>query len=288
MQNCRLSLLCFAVAVPLVCGPASAQEFSWRRVLMDESRTGTRMASAQDVEESLGSVKGRKYLAPNGRSYRGGAVREVAGIMLDAQPAMSHVKVVVGHSPRRMEAHAPESALSNWVADTYMNAVSELTGKKVDVSFANFGGIRTSMPEGNVLADDIMSMFPFKNKLCYLELKGADLRRIYEGFAAGRVQCIGGARLVIRDRKIESVTIGGEPLDDERTYGVATIDFLLDGGDNLSLARNALKLEILDEYVIDYMLPYVRRLTAEGKEIEYHEDGRVQVIGGVRPPARPE
>ncbi|MBQ4288052.1 MAG: 5'-nucleotidase C-terminal domain-containing protein, partial [Bacteroidales bacterium] len=92
------------------------------------------------------------------------------------------------------------------------------------------------------------------------------------------MQVIGGAKLTVKDGKLVDVLVGGEPLDDNRVYGVATIDFLLDGGDNLHIGRGAVSLQILDKNVIDVMMPYVKSLTAEGKDIVYQKDGRVEIL----------
>lgn len=260
---------------------ASAQEFDFRWTLtpMDASRTGVKAASAENVSEAMGEVRGHRYHAPNGRVFRKGSVCRVAGIMLAAQPEMAEVKEVIGYSPRAMYSHNPESELSDWFVDVLMQQCSELTGRKVDVGFVNFGGIRTNMPEGDVLLDDILSMFPFRNRLCYLELKGKDIRTILERMAAGRWEVIGGVRCVSnRSGKLLSAEIGGKPIEDEKVYGVATIDFLLKSGDNLNLARNALKVEILEPYVYDVMVPYVRDLYRQGKPVEYEMDGRVRIV----------
>ena len=61
-----------------------------------------------------------------------------------------------------MEAYFPESALSNWFVDILMAKVEKLSGKKVDIGIANFGGIRVDMPQGDIILDDMLSMFPFK------------------------------------------------------------------------------------------------------------------------------
>ena len=135
------------------------------------------------------------------------------------------------------------------------------------------------MPKGDVLLDDIMSMFPFKNKLCYLELKGSDIRVILEQMAREYWQVVGGVRCVSdKNGKLLSAEIGGQPLDDDKVYGVTTVDFLLNGGDGYSIAKNALDVKVLDVYVIDVVLPYVKKLTAEGKPVEYKADGRVQIL----------
>lgn len=263
----------------------SAQDYrqdyrvEWTRTRMDGSRTGVEFASASNVKEAMGEVKGRKYYAPNGKVYKKGVTRKVAKTLLDVQPEMAEVKQVVAYSPREMVKHAPESELSNWFVDLLISQCEKFTGNKVDVGFANFGGIRVDMPKGDVLLDDIMSMFPFRNKLVYLELKGSDLRVILEQMARNRWQVVGGVRCKsTRDGRLISAEIGGEPLDDDRIYGVTTIDFLLGGGDGYSIGKNAVKTEILDKYIIDVVLPYVKELTAEGKPLEYHTDGRIQIV----------
>lgn len=223
-------------------------------------------------------MKGKTYIAPDGRKFKSGVTPKVASLLIDSQKEMAQVKQVIAYAPQAMIRRAPECELSDWFIDELMRAAEEKTGRKVDFGITNFGGIRVDMPQGDILLDDILSMFPFKNNLCYLELKGRDIRAILEQLAAGQWQCVGGARCVVKDGKLVSAEIGGEPIDDDRVYGVATISFLLDGGDGISVAKNALRLDILDEYIIDVMLPYVESLTAQGKYVEYKTDGRIQYL----------
>lgn len=259
---------------------AAGYDFKWSRDAVDGRRTGVKFAEAGNVESAMGRVRCGRYVSPSGRVFRRGtATRKVAKIMIQAQDSMADVKTVIGYSPRTMTVHPPESALSDWLVDELMAFCQEKTGKKVDVGFINFGGIRVDMPEGNVLKDDILSMFPFRNNVCYLELYGRDIRVILQQMAAERWQVIGGVRCVSNRRsELLSAEIGGEPLDDDRIYGVMTISFLLNGGDGYSIAKNAVSVKILDEYVMDVMLPYVKSLTAAGKQIEYSEDGRVKIV----------
>ena len=263
------------VCLGVGCG---AQTFSWKRITMDGSRTGVKASSAENVPESLGTVKGRTYTAPNGKKFRRGATREAAKALLAVQGDMADVKQVIAHSAGAMVKEYPESALSNWFVDAMMDICAQKTGRKVDLGILNFGGIRRDMPGGDIMLDDIMSMFPFKNNLCYVSLKGKDVRVLLDQFAASGWQVIGGARCVSQDGRLVSATFDGEPLDDEKVYGVMTISFLLTGGDNLYINRNALEVITFDEYVLDVILPYVKGLEAEGKLIEGRKDGRVQVL----------
>ena len=261
----------------LGCSCSRQDGLSWRRVSMDGSRTGVTPIGVDNIPSTLGTIDSLNYHAPSGRTFeKGSATYAAASLLLAAQPAMSDVKTVLAHSTREMMRHDyPESALGDWYIDLLMREVERLAGKKVHFAITNFGGIRVDMPAGEVLKDDILSMFPFKNKLCYLELEGRDIRALLEQLAAGRWQVVGGARCVVEDGCLVSVIIDGEPLEDDRVYGVATISFLLDGGDDLHVARNAKKLEILPYYIIDVVLPYVESLEAQGKPIEYEKDGRI-------------
>ena len=259
---------------------ASAPEegVSWKQTSMDGARTGVTIPTADNIPEALGSVSGGVYTAPNGRVFKKGSTPRVASLMLDAQEIMAPVKETIGFSTNAMKRHRPECALSDWFCDFLMAKTAEITDKQVDLSIYNFGGIRTDMPQGLITVDDVMSMFPFRNTLCYVALKGADVRSIFQWLAANGMQAVGGVRVTVRDGKLESLLVGGEPLDDKKIYGVATVNFLLDGGDGLKIARNAQDLVISDVYVMDAVIPYVRSLYKEGKPVEYQADGRVTIL----------
>lgn len=276
--------LALAAFLPLFSAQASSPDsdtlgFGWSRTCMDGSRTGCISPSADNVGAALGQVRGKKYFAPNGKVYMGGTVAAVASAVLDAQPVMTPVKKVIGHAPEAMILAEPESALSNLFIDRIMVAVEEKSGRHVDAGIGNFGGIRVDMPQGDILLDDMLSMFPFKNSIVYVALKGKDLRAILEQMAATRIQVLGGVRIEVSDGKLLSAVIDGKPIDDNAVYGVATISFLLNGGDNLYVGKNAVEiLEYDDIDLIDVMLDYVNAETAAGRDIVYHTDGRVKIL----------
>lgn len=280
-----LSVFSMAIAFshPVSAGTASADSskgtvFSWDRTLMDGSRTGCKSPSADDVSRSVGSVRGRKFFAPSGRIFKGGTIARVASVVLEAQPAMAPVKKVIGYSPVAMVREYPECALSDLFIDRIMEATERLSGRKVDIGIANFGGIRVDMPEGDILEDDILSMFPFRNTIVHVSLKGRDVRAVLEQMAATQFQVIGGMKVVAENGRIVSVEIGGEPLDDEKVYGLATISFLLNGGDDLYLGKNALEIHNLENVDIsDVMMEYVENETAAGRPVQYSTDGRVVI-----------
>lgn len=276
MKEILMSVLFLAVGLSL---SAQERKIEWTTDPVDGHRTGVVASNASNVTEAMGAVKGCTYHAPNGKKFRGGTVRNVARIMLDAQPAMADVKTLIGHSTREMVRTYPECEIYDWYVDELMRAAADSTGRKVDIGFANRGGIRLDMPAGEVLRDDIMSMFPFRNSICYVALRGRDVRILLDQMASTRFQIIGGVKIVAKDGRIVSATIDGEPIDDDRIYGVATLDFLLDGGDGYKVANNAVEVIKCNGYLYDTMLSYVQSLTAEGKPIEYENRHWITILG---------
>ena len=281
----RIKLTIFALALLGTVVPSGAQEaqtaprkfdFKWSRVIMDQHRTGTEIVNAENMATALGSVNGKVYKAPNGKVYKGGATAAVAALLIEAQPAMARVKEVIGTSTKAMVRTAPENELADMFADVMDAALEKEIGEHIDMGFYNSGGIRIDMPEGAVVIDDIQSMFPFKNYLTLVRLKGKDIRPTLERMAAHpELMGCSGIRLVFKDGKVVSATVDGQPLNDKKVYNVATVNFLLNGGDGFFLAKNAQEVKLTEAMPMDIILDYIKGLTAEGKAIEYEKDGRI-------------
>ena len=264
-----VALLCLSIA-------ASAQKYTWKAVPMDGSRVGCRYAMQDDVDEAVGRIEGKVYTAPNGAEFKKKSmVGKTAALVIDAQPSMREKKAVIGYSDHEIVEKKPESELSNMIVDIIMATVAEKTGKPVHMGLLNFGGIRSDLPSGQILLDDVESMLPFLNYVVYVEHKGSELRKLFDLMAATKVQALGGVKLVVEDKKVVSLEIAGEPLDDDKVYGVATINFLLNGGDGLSLAENALSVENLGILVMDPVIAHIKAETEAGRKIAYKKDGRV-------------
>ena len=258
-----ISLLC-------LCMVSCGRVYKWETVPMDGSRTGCTAASAENVETALGTVaEDGTYTSPSGNVFAPEtSTAKVAAAVLAVQPRMASVKKVIAQSEESMPNGSSENKLSNWFVGIIMDKVQSLSGKKVDVGVGNFGGIRIGMPKGDVTLDDMKSMFPFKNYVVYLELSGAELRKVFEKMAAERFQALGGVYIEVENKRIVTAQIGGTPIDDEKMYGVATISFLLHGGDGLSLADNAQNLQQYEVSIFDAVMDHIDTLNARGEKIK--------------------
>lgn len=142
-------------------------------------------------------------------------------------------KLVVATATAAMDRGAAdqESGLGSWMADCYKDWAG------VDAALQNGGGMRADIAAGPVTLRTLFSLMPFDNTLVKLKMSGGDLRSALDhGVGSGRIVQIGGVtaeyhRPHPRHERLGAVTVGGAPLDDAKTYSVATLDFLVAGGD---------------------------------------------------------
>ena len=184
---------------------------------------------------------------------------------------------IIGYSEDEYDRRRPESGLSNFAADVIKAIAEKKTGDHVDIAMTNFGGIRTSLPKGAVRVYDIFSIFPFDNYLVTFDIKGSDLRRFLEQMIARRrVEALSGVEMVITGRQADKLFVAGAPIDDERIYKFATINFLMDGGDGVVLSDVAFNRKDTGVWIRDAIVEYLREQMARGEKIVLQPDGRVK------------
>ena len=113
-----------------------------------------------------------------------------------------------------------------------------------DFSFMNFGGIRADIKSGPVTREDIFKVLPFGNEVVSFQAKGSFIKLILEQKLSGssRGMAIGGVRVVFNralpeGQRVVSVEIGGELLEPEKIYRIATTDYLMEGNSGLYMLR---------------------------------------------------
>ena len=256
-------------------GPA----LTWRPVAMDGHRTGAKPITADNLDTALGTFTDQGFVTPSGVSFpEGSAMEQVAATLMEVQPRMASLKKVVGHSARMMmnDRDNPDLPLGNLFADVLRSYASRYFKVPFDFAVTNFGGIRIPMPEGPVTLDDITSMFPFKNYLCHVKIKGSSLTKLLEQLSGTQAfQATSGGTIRVKAHKLESALIGGQPIDPERVYNLATIDFLLDGGDQLRIGALAEDVTLTHVLLKDIMLEYMAECEAKGVLVDACSDGRV-------------
>lgn len=183
---------------------------------------------------------------------------------------------VVGESAHYMEGKAPESDLSNLVADALRLGGDRYSETPVDVAVTNFGGLRSSLPEGPVTFGNIFEVTPFENTLVLLWMKGSDLRRLFQQICCIKA-CLSGVNLVCdKAGNLLEAKVGGKPLEDDRLYRVATIDYLAEGNDGFTVFQEIQEREQPDGATLRQLfLDYVQEQTRQGRKLEARVEGRL-------------
>ena len=189
---------------------------------------------------------------------------------------MGEVKGVAAVS---MDRFRPESPLSNLIADVLRQAAASVLGRPADVGLVNVGGIRNVLTAGNITTQNIYEILPFENSLCVLTLSGADLKELCANIAARGGEGVSGLNLVISaDGRLLEARVGGQPVDEGRTYTVGTIDFLAEGNDGMQALPRASQRQCPEGATLrGLFMDYVERQTAAGRKIEARVEGRVVV-----------
>lgn len=171
------------------------------------------------------------------------------------------------------------AALQNWVSDAAMEIIKEVSGiKNIDCAIMNKGGIRTDMPKGTITEGLIGSMFPFDNRFVVLEMPGTEL------IESIKLMCGRGGDAVSKELRatynakgeLVKATLNGKKIDPAKTYIVATIDYLANGGDYMDPMKPCKRLFVDTQKYGNHILEYVKKLEAAGKKIDAKDEVRIK------------
>ena len=165
---------------------------------------------------------------------------------------------------KREHVRAQETNFGNMVADAMRHAA------KSDIAITNGGGIRESIPAGKIAMTQIWTSFPFGNTIMKIEVKGADLLAALEYGVAdapapqGKFPQVSGFTFKYdpkqeAGKRVFDVKVGDKALDLEKTYTLATNDFMAGGGDGYTMFAKGKKLgdygmytEVLEKYLNEH------------------------------------
>jgi 5'-nucleotidase len=167
-------------------------------------------------------------------------------------PLLKPLEQIVGRTAveldlKSADVRTRETNMGDFIADAYRQA----TGS--DVALVNGGAIRadTIIEPGVLTKRDVLSTLPYNNRVVKIQLTGAILREALEhGVASlgveaqpGRFPQVSGIRYAFDTsrppgKRITSITINGKPLDDSKTYTLATTSYVaIDAGDGYDMFR---------------------------------------------------
>ena len=171
-----------------------------------------------------------------------------------------------------------ETNLGDLCADAYLDQSG------ADIAFVNGGGIRVGIEKGEVTLNEILKVHPFGNTMCVIEVTGQQVLDALEwgahavpGENGGFLQVAGLTYEihteiessatqdensmftgVTGEYRVQNVMVGGEPLDLEKIYTLASHNYMLkDNGDGYTMFAGAKILQdnvkLDNQVLIDYI-----------------------------------
>jgi 2',3'-cyclic-nucleotide 2'-phosphodiesterase (5'-nucleotidase family) len=186
---------------------------------------------------------------------------------------------VVGEAASPLtRAYGTESALGDLVTDG-ARAADLGDGRSADIALYNDGGIRADLDAGPITYAELYSALPFENSLIGVDLSGALVKRMLEdgiGENGSEIQVSGLSLTYDPNRgsgkRVIEVYVGGEPLDQARTYRVVTVDYLYTHPDfqgSLGQGENM----VYGGLHLDAVIEYVRKHSPIAPQVE----GRIRI-----------
>lgn len=144
------------------------------------------------------------------------------------------------YSPEILTKGQAESLLGNWSADACL-AIAEQQGcDSLDMVLFNNGGLRSLLPQGNIIKKHLFQLMPFENELVVLSLNLQEAKDLFK---------------YVRNS-------GGQPMaftaDFDSTllpFNVLTSDYLANGGDKMKFFKGK-KPQALGIKMRDAMISY--------------------------------
>ncbi|MFJ5429877.1 bifunctional UDP-sugar hydrolase/5'-nucleotidase UshA [Pectobacterium actinidiae] len=146
------------------------------------------------------------------------------------------------------------------LAHVLLSAQLERAG--ADFAIMSGGGVRDSIESGDITYKDVLKVQPFANTLVYVDMKGSDVEK-YLAVAANKKVDSGAyaqflnVSLTADGQGVQNVKIKGEPLQADKVYRMATLNFNAMGGDGYPRLDNLpgyvntgfVDAEVLKQYI---------------------------------------
>lgn len=171
-----------------------------------------------------------------------------------------------------------ETNLGDFCADAFRYQLG------ADIGLMNGGGVRDNIKAGTITYNDTLKVFPFGNMACMVEVTGQQIKDALEMASRNCPEENGGflqvsglsytvdtskpSKVVLNDKRdfvsvdgdyrVSDIMVNGEPLDLNRTYTVASHNYMLkSGGDGMSMfvGSKVLKDEVAAD--VDVLSAYI-------------------------------
>ncbi|WP_299890545.1 5'-nucleotidase C-terminal domain-containing protein [uncultured Lacinutrix sp.] len=157
------------------------------------------------------------------------------------------------------------TAIGNLMADIVYDqgniVFNKRTNKNIDAVLLNHGGIRSIISKGNITTETAFQVMPFENSIVVVALKGKQLDSMMDYLRhAKRAHPVSGMELKLdKNYNITKALVQGKTIDKNKTYYLATNDYLYDGGDRMRFFKPNDSVYYLNYKIRNAMIDYFKK-----------------------------
>ncbi len=157
------------------------------------------------------------------------------------------MNVKIGYTNQSLEKYTPESPLGNFSADVMLEAGLKYANNQADIDsnlikntfcLLNFGGLRSTVNQGDISVGNVYELMPFDNTLTLVQLSASKLSDMLDYLKKVQGQPISGAKIDLSGDH-HSIVINGREFDKESDVLIVTSDYLAGGGDKMEFFKGA-------------------------------------------------
>jgi 2',3'-cyclic-nucleotide 2'-phosphodiesterase (5'-nucleotidase family) len=186
---------------------------------------------------------------------------------------------ILAYSRTSMEKGLPESALGNLVADACFSVAKNIAATSgiaaPDFCVLNNGGLRSSLPSGNITRKNIFELMPFENELVIVSLPGPAVYELLEYISLKGGVPVSNLKMILQPEQLQHATIGNTEFDSSVTYRVLTSDYLANGGDAMSVFGKNTSVDHMQTKVRDAIIEHLQQMQKNFDTINPVIDGRL-------------
>ncbi|MBN2261821.1 MAG: 5'-nucleotidase C-terminal domain-containing protein [Prolixibacteraceae bacterium] len=187
---------------------------------------------------------------------------------------------IIGYAEQGLASYRPESPLSNFLSDLILdvgNRYCNVHAPEVQVQFSlfNHGGIRASLPQGEIKILNAYQIMPFENQLVILQLTGKQVVDLADYITTRKGEGVAGITFGMLNSKAVDIKIEGLQIDVNKKYWMITSDYIANGGDGMKVLTWAEKRIDTGYLLRDAIIDYIEDLNKKGLKVNAKADGRI-------------
>jgi 2',3'-cyclic-nucleotide 2'-phosphodiesterase (5'-nucleotidase family) len=196
----------------------------------------------------------------------------------DKLDAIMNEVLVVSAEEFPKERGKSETKLGNLVADLSLEIANDLyipsDNDSIDFCLLNFGGLRTSLPKGEITRGKIFELMPFENELVVVTITVDSTNSLINYLIEKQGQPVSGMKTGI-DEFGDTETQLGNPHKSKSKYKILTSDYLANGGDKMNFFLDPINIEPVGIKLRDAIIQYCISENKKGNQLVSNLDGRI-------------